>query len=106
MINIQNEVNNARYSDNLQTVLNKLGSKELLHKDYESDYQGYVDISVLLEDGRVYSYKYYYGSCSGCDEWESDNYSDEQIVQIMIDEATFFDNIEQFNKYRENIENK
>jgi len=105
MIDIQEEVDRARYSEILQTVLTTIGAKVLLHKDYESDYQGYVDISVLLDDGRVYSYQYSYGSCSGCDEWEAESYSDEKIEQIMMDEATIFDNIEQYNEYRKNIKN-
>lgn len=104
MIDIEKEVDQARYSANLQTVLTKLGAKELLRKKYESGYQGYVDVDVLLEDGRVYSYYYPYGSCPGCDEWEYRNLTDEEIEEIMIKEATIFDNIEQYNKYRENID--
>lgn len=106
MIDIEKEVENARYSENLQAVLVKLGAKKLLRKQYESDYQGDVDVDVLLEDGRVYSYYYSYGSCSGCDEWEDRDLNDEQIQEIMINEATIFDNMEQYEAYRANIEEK
>jgi hypothetical protein len=101
MIDIKEEVEFARYADTLENVINNLGGKELLRKDYESDWQGYVDIDVLLEDGRVFSYKYSYGSCSGCDEWEHKNLEDFEIEDRMLAEATFFSNIQEYNKWRE-----
>lgn len=55
-------------------------------------------MSALLEDGRVFWYKYYYGSCSGCDSWESSNLPDEQIIDVMEKEATFFESKEQWEK--------
>ena len=106
MVNIEEEVEKARYSKNLQAVLIKLGAKKLLRKVYESDYQGYVDVDVLLEDGRVYSYYYSYGSCAGCDEWDNRDLNNEQIEEIMINEATIFDNMEQYEAYRAKIEKK
>lgn len=102
-LNICNEVEEARYSDILQKVLDDLSAKKLLRKDYESCYQGHVDVDVLLNDGRVFSYKYYYGSCSGCDEWEGESYSDEEIKNIMLKEATIFDNILDYNKWRDSV---
>jgi hypothetical protein len=68
----------GRYADNLQNVLDKLGAVKLLRADYENDYQGHVDVDVLLGDGKVFSYNYSYGSCSGCDEWEDRSYQTER----------------------------
>lgn len=56
---------------------------------------------MLLEDGRVFSYKYSYGSCSGCDQWESDGLEDFEIEDEMTSKATFFSNIQEYNKWRE-----
>lgn len=65
MLEIAKMCEHARYSDNLENVVNSLNGQEVLRLQYLSDYQGDVDIDVLLEDGRVFSYQYYYGSCSG-----------------------------------------
>ena len=89
----------CRYGDILFKLLKSLNSKEILSLNYENDYQGYVDIDVLLEDGRVFSYHYSYGSCSGWDEWESLSLNGEEIEEVMMKEATFFDNIDQYNKW-------
>jgi hypothetical protein len=90
----------ARYSDILEELINELHGVEVLRLDYMSDWQGFVDIDVLLEDGRVFSYKYYYGSCSGCDDWLARNLSDEEIKQEMMQEATIFSNLEAYNAWR------
>lgn len=100
MLEIEKICDYARYSDTLETFINRLNGKEVLRLDYDSDYQGYVDIDVLLEDGRVFSYMYWYGSCSGCDEWEAEGFSDEEIIKIMTDEATFFNNKTDYDKWR------
>jgi hypothetical protein len=103
MINIAEEVDNARYSDILEEVVNNLNPVELLRKNYESDYQGFVDIDVLLENGRVFSYNYSYGSCSGCDEWEDRSYSDAEIAEEMREHAVLFENIDEYNLWREKV---
>ena len=105
MIDIEELCDHARYSDVLQGLLERLHAKEMLRLKFDSDYQGFVDCSVLLEDGKVFSYKYWYGSCSGCDEWESDDLTEDQIAQRMLSEATFFENIEQYNTWRAGCEN-
>ena len=101
MLEIEKLVGGARYSDILQKVINELGGEKVLFVNYDSDYQGYVDIDVLLKDGRVFSYYYPYGSCSGCDEWEDMCYSEAQIKDIMTQEATFFEKKWQYNDWVE-----
>ena len=93
MLDIVEATEDALYSEVLQTVIRELGGKEILRLDYDSDYQGHVDIDVLLDNGSVFSYKYWYGSCSGCDEWESRDLTAEEIKDVMIQEATFFDSL-------------
>jgi uncharacterized protein (UPF0303 family) len=97
-------VESARYSGGLESVINNLGGEEVLRLSYEADYQGYVDIDVLLNDGRVFSYRYYYGSCSGCDEWENRELTSEQIEEEMLQAATFFESVGEYNKWRETVE--
>ena len=107
MLDIIEMVGGARYSTFLNDVVNELKGVNVLRLEYdESDYQGFVDIDVLLENGKVFSYMYNYGSCSGCDTWEAEGYSYEQIKQIMLKESTMFDNIELYNKWRLMVENK
>jgi len=68
----------CRYSENVQEVLTKLGAKETLFINECDDWQGFLDVDVLLNDGRVFSYRYDYGSCSGCDEWEGEGYNNDE----------------------------
>jgi len=104
MLNIYEELDYARYTDNLQSLIEKLGGGvEFLRKQYEADYQGEVDVDILLVDGRVFSYYYGYGSCSGCDEWESRELTDEQIEEVMLKECTIFDNREKYDQWRVNV---
>jgi hypothetical protein len=58
-----------------------------------------VDADALLSDGRIFSYKYYYGSCSGCDDWEDRGLTTEQITQEMIEGGTYFNNLEEYNSW-------
>ena len=102
-INIYKAVDNVRYSGLLDEIINDKfgGGKEILRLKYKSDYQGYVDIDVLLNDGKVFSYYYSYGSCSGCDRWSGEYGSDyESIKRVIIQECTIFDNIYQYKKWR------
>jgi hypothetical protein len=55
----------CRWEDALEAAINKLGGKEILFVNYQADYQGFLDIDVLLENGFIFSYRYSYGSCSG-----------------------------------------
>ena len=106
-ISMSDLTNGARYSDCLDDLfLSVGGAKEVLRLDFESDYSGFVDCDVLLEDGRVFSYKYYYGSCSGCDEWESKDFSSSDVMGIMLKEATFFDDRAQYNLWREKVSSR
>lgn len=93
----------ARYSDILELTINKLSPKEILRLEFESNYQGFVDIDVLLTDERVFSYLYYYGSCSGYDDWEARNLTDEQISEEMLQEAAIFSSLEEYNTWRQNV---
>lgn len=98
-INLTELTDNARYSDNLDELLHDLKVKKILDLKYESDYQGFVDVSALLKDGRVFSYLYYYGSCSGCDEWEAENLTDDEIKAEMKRGATYFKSVDTYNKF-------
>ena len=96
MLKISDMVDNARYSYLLERLIENLNGERVLYLNYESDYQGFVDIDVLLADGKVFSYMYWYGSCSGCDEWECINLSDEEIIKEMKRAATYFDNLNDY----------
>ncbi len=96
----------CRYGDNLFNVLCRLNTKEIMRSNYENDYEGFVDVDALLDDGRVFSYNYSYGSCGGCDEWESRELTDAEVENTMMQEATYFDNIAQYNEWNSTRPNK
>jgi hypothetical protein len=93
----------GRYSGELEDLLDELKAVKELRVDFDNDYQGHVDVDVLLEDGKVFSYKYYYGSCSGCDSWEGDDLTGDEIKIEMLKEATIFDNESQYQVWRKSI---
>ena len=102
----------CRWEEAVQKALDMLGGgKEVLRVDYISDYQGYLDIDVLLNDGRVFSYMYEYGSCSGCDPWEGTEFDFDKnsghpkLACFILDEATIFDDMTQYVAWRSSITN-
>jgi hypothetical protein len=68
----------CRYGD---TVGQVFGDAEIIWEDSVADYQGHANIVALLEDGTVLHYEWSYGSCSGCDSWESSGASDQDIME-------------------------
>jgi hypothetical protein len=80
----------CRYSEILDKLLEHMGAVKVLRLESDCSYQGSVDTDVLLSNGRIFSYQYSYGSCSGCDTWEAKGYSDEQIMEDMKQGATEF----------------
>jgi len=67
------------------------GDCEVLWKFVVNDYQGSVEFIILdtKTNTHIY-YNYFYGSCSGCDTWESEGYSDEVIKNEMKKDAIYF----------------
>lgn len=75
------------------------GAKVIGHYN-ENDYQGMVATCVKLPDGRFVIYNDYYGSCSGCDSWESA--TDDEVRKLCIDLANgsfIFQNLKDVVEY-------
>ena len=68
------------------------GDAEIIWEDSVRDYQGEVCLLARLPDGRYVHYAYDYGSCSGCDEWEDRDFSDDQIEAEMRREMAVLPN--------------
>lgn len=103
---LSNDFLSTRYADILMKLLNDLKFESILKLKYENDYSGSVDIDVLLKDGRVFSYYYSYGSCYGCDDWEHRNLSDKIIKLEMLREATFFKDMQEYERFIKNKKGK
>lgn len=87
----------CRYGDNAVSVF---GPEALLIWEHsENDWQGFANILVKTTDGRFAHYEWTYGSCSGCDEWESSGLSDGEIEKRMRDAAAWFDDIGVLRRY-------
>jgi len=98
----------CRWEEAVQTAIEMLGGGEgVLHISYEANWQGHMDIDVLLTDGRVFSYYYSYGSCSGCDPWEGTEFDSSEehdnglplLAKHILDEATIFSCREVYDKW-------
>lgn len=97
----------ARYAEILEEVIEELNGVKILRLEYISGYQGKVDIDVLLEDDKIFSYFYSYGSCNYCDDWEYRyRYDYEKIKKEMIQEAIFFDDINLYKVWRAMCKNR
>ena len=105
-------ISGCRYSSDFAELIEKMGDAEKILKErHEADYQGFADVDVLLLDGRVVSYTWSFGSCSGCDGWEAamENlpYDDERrrdfVLLDMEKEITIFKSLETYIEWRETI---
>jgi hypothetical protein len=73
----------CRYGEIAESLWN---SWDVIWEDSEADYQGHA--AFLLKKGSDYTfYEWFYGSCSGCDEWERENLSAEEIATEMMQYA-------------------
>ena len=86
----------CRYGD---IVGDAFGDPKIIWESSYDDYQGYANIFGITNDGRYFHYDWSYGSCAGCDEWEAQNYSYQEIMQIIRDTAAIFKTKEHAMKY-------
>jgi hypothetical protein len=56
---------------------------EIIWEHSEADYQGFASVLAAMPDGTFVNYNWSYGSCSGCDEWESSGLGDDEIEAVM-----------------------
>lgn len=70
----------CRYGDVAGRIFSQA---EVLWEHSEDDYQGFANILAAMPDGTFVHYEWTYGSCPGCDEWESRNLTDDQVEQEM-----------------------
>jgi hypothetical protein len=70
---------NCRYGDIAKKVW---GDWDVVYEDSYNDYQGHATL-VVTKGGAYCFYEWYYGSCSGCDDWEARGLSDDQIEMEM-----------------------
>lgn len=90
----------CRYGEVAQEVW---GTWDILWEDSEADYQGHA--SFLAKKGNKYCfYEWWYGSCSGCDGWENENLTDEEIKQEMQDTAIWFNGKKSLKRWLENLD--
>lgn len=92
----------CRYGEILNGLINEY-AKIFLY-GAEADYQGFVKIAwkEKYDNKKYYFYEYNYGSCSGCDDWESRGLTNWEIAQEMIRDTVKFDKKEDFIKFLDN----
>lgn len=78
---------------------------ELLWENSVSDWQGEASFIVKNnETGQYCFYGWVYGSCSGCDGWEADDLTDNEIKKEMKSEAMWFKNKTELKKWMKMLE--
>jgi hypothetical protein len=79
------------------------GDWEILWEDSEDSYSGHA--YILAKQGERYAYyEWSYGSCNGCDSWESDGKDDDQIAAEMRSSALWLDSQRQLKIWLEGLE--
>lgn len=91
MLNIIEATEDARYAYVLEEILNELGGKEILRLSYGPEE---VDIDVLLENGRVFSYYYNEDDCKWWDSIEL-----KHVREEMLDDSVGYVDIEHYQKH-------
>ncbi len=66
------------------------------------DYQGSANI-LGFNGAALFHYEWDYGSCSGCDSWEASGADSLNISLEMRGGAVYFDNIDEFEKYLDQV---
>lgn len=90
----------CRYGEVAKTIWNDWN---ILWEDAEDDWQGHA--SFLAEkDGAYCFYEWWYGSCSGCDTWESAGLKGEDIAAEMRNTAMWFKDKDQLMRWLEMLE--
>lgn len=59
------------------------GNSEVLWEDSQDDYQGHAKVLCKNGENEYAFYEWNYGSCSGCDTWEANNTSPDEIEKEM-----------------------
>jgi|SRR5277367_96946 len=91
----------CRYSGYLPKYLENC---EVIEDKSRSDYSGDVDVTFYDKSTKTYYHVcYYYGSCSGCDSWEADDLSDEEITKE-IESLILKMNEEEYKAWKARIE--
>lgn len=71
----------------------------VIWENSDDDWQGFANFIGRMKDGRFVHYEWTYGSCSGCDEWEAEEYSKEQIIEIMRKHAVYLPDTDTLRRY-------
>jgi hypothetical protein len=83
----------CRYSEEAETIW---GHMEIIWEDSEDDYQGHAHILAVerADSGsgelRLWEYKWQYGPCSECDDWEDRECTPTEIMKDMLEEAVVY----------------
>lgn len=90
----------ARYGELVQELY---GHLPVVFDKSIADYQG--NVSVIFKDGDKYHFvKYSYGSCSGCDDWEARELSDDAIKKEIQSDCTLtFNDREKAQQYIDGV---
>ena len=72
-------------------------------EDSESAYQGQATI-LIINDYGITELGWSYGSCSGCDDWESRDLASPQILGEMLSSSATYTDREAAEKYSEMLE--
>lgn len=86
----------CRYGDDAGAIF---GDAEIIWENSEADYQGSANLLARFSDGSFAHYSWTYGSCSGCDEWESRDLTPEQVVEEMKNGMAVIPDVEHLKRY-------
>jgi hypothetical protein len=71
-----------------EIAANIWGDWDIVWENSDADYQGHATI-LAEKDGAYCFYEWWYGSCSGCDDWEARDLTDAEIEAEMRERAAW-----------------
>lgn len=92
---------NCRYGENAEVIWRDW---DIIWENSNDDYQGSASFIAIKDDSFSF-YSWSYGSCSGCDGWESDGLSSNEIEEEMRRDAIWFNDISVIPKFIEKFKN-
>ncbi len=75
------------------------GMADIIWDDSVDGWQGSAAVLAYMPDGTFAHYEWNYGSCSGCDDWEYRNLSDDKIEQEMRRDTVFLSDVASTMRY-------
>lgn len=86
----------CRYGEVAERIF---GDAEIIYEDSCDDWQGYARLLAHMPNGEFCYYEWFFGSCSGCDDWEFRKLDDTSIEKEMRSELAWLHTVKSARQF-------